>query len=292
MAEHVWAGILSWQATLWTTKRGWWNAWVMHALIWEVTLTVDSNFTKTTDILAQELQETQGAVLHNWMYSSTGLLESTGLVTLRVQRFFNTTFYITLSLFHFKVKVTQSCPTLHDAMDYIVHGILQARILEWIAFPFSRRSSQPRDQTQVSCTAGGFFISWATGKPFKHISFKTPDPQDPKITYLCHNFSVDGWTGFARIEATKSPQETVSQTLLHSVQGFINYFWVVQWQVIVIHFSTKGQAVLNTWAICSQKTDLAKKFPHTFVLWNLSSLLCSKKQLQQCSPMHYKKTHL
>ena len=38
-----------------------------------------------------------------------------------------------------------------------VHGILQARVLEWIAIPFSRRSSQPRDRTQVSCIAGGFF---------------------------------------------------------------------------------------------------------------------------------------
>ena len=43
-----------------------------------------------------------------------------------------------------KVKVTQSCQTLCDPMDYIVHGILQARILEWEAFPFSRGSSQPR----------------------------------------------------------------------------------------------------------------------------------------------------
>ena len=49
-----------------------------------------------------------------------------------------------------KVKVTQSCLTLCDPMDYTVHGILQARILEWVAFPFSRGSSQPRDQTQVS----------------------------------------------------------------------------------------------------------------------------------------------
>ena len=43
-----------------------------------------------------------------------------------------------------------------------VHGILQARILEWVAFPFSRGSSQPRDQTQVSHIAGRFFTSWAT----------------------------------------------------------------------------------------------------------------------------------
>ena len=48
-----------------------------------------------------------------------------------------------------KVKVAQLCPTLCNHMDYTVHGILQARILEWVAFSFSRGSSQPRDQTQV-----------------------------------------------------------------------------------------------------------------------------------------------
>ena len=58
-----------------------------------------------------------------------------------------------------KVKVTQSCLTLCDPMDYTVHGILQVRILEWVAIPFSRVSSQPRDRTQVSCIAGGFFTS-------------------------------------------------------------------------------------------------------------------------------------
>ena len=47
-------------------------------------------------------------------------------------------------------------------MDYTVHGILQARILEWVAFSFSRGSSQPRDQTQVFHIAGEFFTSWAT----------------------------------------------------------------------------------------------------------------------------------
>ena len=60
------------------------------------------------------------------------------------------------------VKVAQSCPTLCNPVDYTVHGILQARILEWVAFPFSRGSSQSRDWTQVSHTAGGFFSSWAS----------------------------------------------------------------------------------------------------------------------------------
>ena len=58
-----------------------------------------------------------------------------------------------------KVKVAQSCPTLCDPMDCTVHGILQARILEWIAYPFSRGSSQPRNQTQVSHIAREFFTS-------------------------------------------------------------------------------------------------------------------------------------
>ena len=67
-----------------------------------------------------------------------------------------------------KLLVTWSCLTLCDPMDCSspgpsVHGILQTRILEWVAIPFSRRSSQPRDCTGVSCiTAGKFFTFWAT----------------------------------------------------------------------------------------------------------------------------------
>ena len=62
-------------------------------------------------------------------------------------------------IYYVKVKVGQLCATLCDPMDYTVHGILQARILEWIAFPFSRGSSQPRDRTQVSSIEGRFFTS-------------------------------------------------------------------------------------------------------------------------------------
>ena len=57
------------------------------------------------------------------------------------------------------VKVAQLCPTLHDLIGYTVHGILQARILQWVDPPFSRGSSQPRNQTRVSCIAGQFFIN-------------------------------------------------------------------------------------------------------------------------------------
>ena len=63
------------------------------------------------------------------------------------------------------LKWSESCSVLSDLCDpmgYTVHGILQARILERVAFPFSRGSSQLRDWTQVSCIAGGFFTSWGT----------------------------------------------------------------------------------------------------------------------------------
>ena len=55
------------------------------------------------------------------------------------------------------VSDSHSCPILYDPMNYTVHGILQAKILEWVAFPFSRRSFQLRDQTQVSCITGRLF---------------------------------------------------------------------------------------------------------------------------------------
>ena len=69
-------------------------------------------------------------------------------------------------------QVTQSCPTLCEPMDYnppgsSVHGILQARILEWAAMPSSRESSWPRDRTHISCgscTAGRFFTAEPPGK--------------------------------------------------------------------------------------------------------------------------------
>ena len=74
------------------------------------------------------------------------------------------------------VLVAQSCPTLCDPMDWgahlaphgrIPHGILQARILEWVALLFSRGSSQPTDWTWVSCISGRFFAIWATREALK-----------------------------------------------------------------------------------------------------------------------------
>ena len=78
------------------------------------------------------------------------------------------------------LQLLQSCLTFSDPLDYSppassVHGVLQARILEWVAMTSSSGSSQPREQTRVSsvsCIAGGFFTLEPPGKPFRaHIFF-------------------------------------------------------------------------------------------------------------------------
>ena len=60
-----------------------------------------------------------------------------------------------------------------DPMDCSssLHGILQAKILKWVAIPFSRGIFQPRNQTQVSCITGGFFTDWATREALESFWF-------------------------------------------------------------------------------------------------------------------------
>ena len=75
--------------------------------------------------------------------------------------------YFCIHLYESESEVTQSCLTLCDPMDcslpgFPVHGVFQARVLEWVAISFSRGSFWPRDRTQVSCIAGRCFTLWAT----------------------------------------------------------------------------------------------------------------------------------
>ena len=86
--------------------------------------------------------------------------------------------YSSLYMKKVKVLVTQLCPTLCSPMECSppgssVHGILQARILEWVAISFSGGSSWPRDQTHVSRIAGRFFTIWAT----KEVQFVSANPK-------------------------------------------------------------------------------------------------------------------
>ena len=82
------------------------------------------------------------------------------------------------------VLVAQLCPALCDPMDCsppgsVVHGILQGRVLEWVAIPFSRGSSWPRNWTRVSCITGRFFAIWAIGNP---IYLEVPN------SFICTSF--------------------------------------------------------------------------------------------------------
>ena len=104
-----------------------------------------------------------------------------------------------------KVLDAQSCPTLCDLIDCrlpgsSVHGILQARRLEWVAIPFSRGSSWPRGWTPVSCIAGRFFTIWATNiKAFNlchHLHKITLAPQGPKqLQVITASLQVSGLQG-------------------------------------------------------------------------------------------------
>ena len=73
-----------------------------------------------------------------------------------------------------KVKVIQLCPTLCDPKAYTVHGILQARMLEWVAFPFSRGSSQPRSPTLQADS-----LPAEPGKPILKVAQSCPTLCDP-----------------------------------------------------------------------------------------------------------------
>ena len=128
------------------------------------------------------------------------------------------------------VKVTQLCPTLCDPMDYTVHGIFQARILEWIAIPFSRVSAQPRDWTQVSCTTRRFFIIWATNYNSRFLSHliwiydtasnnvgKKKKKQCSKRLINFFNYRICKWQSFAQ-----RPQETQPKVLTFSLVGIFD----------------------------------------------------------------------
>ena len=99
-----------------------------------------------------------------------------------------------------QVFVAQSCPTLCNPMDCIspgssVHGILQARVLEWVAIPFSRGSSRSRDRTRASCIAGRFLTIWA-------LCFKG----NLLISTLSSFFSEPDWLNFFKNNKKYSPR--------------------------------------------------------------------------------------
>ena len=90
-----------------------------------------------------------------------------------------------------KLKGAQLCMTHCNLMNCVVHGILHTWILEWVAFPFSRGSSQPKNQIRVSCIAGGIFTSWAARDSyFCYITNSMVNGQCWYI-FLCWQMKID-----------------------------------------------------------------------------------------------------
>ena len=136
--------------------------------------------------------------------------------------------------------VTQSCPTLCDPMDCSppgssVHGILQARILEWVACPFSKGSSQPRDRTCISRIAGRFFTIWATREaPDKGKSWETESQPD------CHRH--EGSTGVKKERQGQSVLRFQALLLLNLLilkmcwGSLVNYIWLYKLSKYILSF--------------------------------------------------------
>ena len=97
--------------------------------------------------------------------------------------------------FSVKVLVVQSCLTLCKSMDLHCSSvsILQGRILEWVTIPFSRGSSQPRDQTHVSCIAGRLFTVWATREALR--SWAEPENSWLYTNSQIYSTATDGASG-------------------------------------------------------------------------------------------------
>ena len=103
-------------------------------------------------------------------------------------------------------SIAKPCPTLCDPVDCSlpgssVHGIFQARVLEWIAISFSRGSSWPRDRTHVSCIGRWILCHWVPGKPFDIITFTLFLFSKIEIIvgtqYMLRDFSLRaGWVGY------------------------------------------------------------------------------------------------
>ena len=120
------------------------------------------------DLLAS--QGTRKSLLQHHSSKAWILLHSAFFMVQLSDQYMTTGKTTALTKWKVKVKVAQSCPTLWDPMEYTVHGILQAKILEWVVFPFSRGSSPPRDRTQPSRIVGGFFTSGATREVQEYLS--------------------------------------------------------------------------------------------------------------------------
>ena len=162
------------------------------------------------------------------------------------------------------MEVPQSCPTLCDSMDYTVHGILQARILEWVAFPFSRGCSHPRTEA-----------SWCS---YDHLKSSQP-PADSTVDWRCLGtcwLNEASWLQPSTAQTRRAAQLT--QRLLSNES---HYIWGTLWYSVIAnwHGECPLSGVFNP-ASESWVWDRDKDLYHLFFCGNWDkkrqTLLCNR----------------
>ena len=140
-----------------------------------------------------------------------------------------------------KVKAAQSRQTLCCLVHCAVHGILQARILEWVAIPFARGSSQPRDRTQVSHTPGGFFTIWVTRED-QQVAISSGANERQRMFFIYpHNFSR-----LWKLVSTQTKREA-SQLGIPGHRDHLCLWWfqITQLRLRMAFFSKAELTILN-----------------------------------------------
>ena len=150
-------------------------------------------------------------------------------------------------------KSLQSCPTLCNPMNCSlaassVYGILQARILEWIAIPFSRGSSQPRDWTWVSCIAGRFFTIWATREAWWAVVHEVTMSRTWLSNWVQH---TSNWLSFYCV-------------VFSSLHFFFFFFWILDFCMFLHYLSaTTGSKLCEDSSIVLLSYSLEQCLTHT-----------------------------
>ena len=145
--------------------------------------------------LREHIQDDAGILWNTWMKRSdweiAGWQEQEEMVH-------------TINWWHKKVKVSVVSRVRLFAIPWSVHGILQARILEWVAIPFSRGSSQPKNRTQVFCIEGTFFAVWATLANPKFVFYICDSTQYFKLSSNVLSSLMIAWkSGLCRLERSR-----------------------------------------------------------------------------------------
>ena len=148
-----------------------------------------------------------------------------------------------------EVKVTQLCLTFCDPMDYTMHGILQARIMEWVAVPFSKGCCQLQDRTQVSRTAGRCFTNWATREAQEYWSGQPiPSPGDLPDPELNWGLLCCRWILY-QMSYQASPRDLLWDCKFHHKTAAIQ-------SDLRLHIFNSGSLAISTTTAVTSSTDV------------------------------------